>query len=200
MTEALPFIQAGATIFGVGNQIYQQNQAQQQMQRAMKENPALTLDQAWQQAQTVLNPVYDKQIADVMRQSDKDLIARGFYGQLPGDALGQSRRFDALNAKQTAIASLANTMEGQSKDRALQYQQLAIQNALGQGNLANQTWQGVVGALPGIDFVSMSETLKRLRQSGEPFGSAKWYDSSVKLPTALTGTSGSGMGGYVLPY
>jgi len=198
--EALPFIQAGATIFGVGNQIYQQNQAQQQMQRAMKENPALTLDQAWQQAQTVLNPVYDKQIADVMRQSDKDLIARGFYGQLPGDALGQSRRFDALNAKQTAIASLANTMEGQSKDRALQYQQLAIQNALGQGNLANQTWQGVVGALPGIDFVSMSETLKRLRQSGEPFGSAKWYDSSVKLPTALTGTSGSGMGGYVLPY
>ena len=200
MAEALPFIQAGATIFGVGNQIYQQNQAQQQMQRAMKENPALTLDQAWQQAQTVLNPVYDKQIADVMRQSDKDLIARGFYGQLSGDALGQSRRLDALNAKQTAIASLANSMAGQSKDRALQYQQLAIQNALGQGNLANQTWQGVVGALPGIDFVSMSETLKRLRQSGEPFGSAKWYDSSVKLPTALTGTSGSGMGGYVLPY
>jgi len=200
MADALPFIQAGATIFGVGNQIYQQNQAQQQMQKAMKENPALTLDQAWQQAQTVLNPVYDKQIADVMRQSDKDLLARGFYGQLSGDALGQSRRLDALNAKQTAIASLANSMAGQSKDRALQYQQLAIQNALGQGNLANQTWQGVVGALPGIDFVSMSETLKRLRQSGEPFGSAKWYDSSVKLPTALTGTSGSGMGGYVLPY
>jgi len=200
MAEALPFIQAGATIFGVGNQIYQQNQAQQQMQKAMKENPALTLDQAWQQARTVLDPVYDKQMVDVMRQSDKDLISRGFYGQLPGDALGQSRRFDALNAKQTAIASLANSMAGQSKDRALQYQQLAIQNALGQGNLANQTWQGVVGALPGIDFVSMSETLKRLRQSGEPFGSAKWYDSSVKLPTALTGTSGSGMGGYVLPY
>lgn len=200
MAEALPFIQAGATIFGVGNQIYQQNQAQQQMQRAMKGNPALTLDQAWQQARTVLDPVYDKQMADVMRQSDKDLISRGFYGQLPGDALGQSRRFDTLNAKQTAVANLASNMEGQSKDRALQYQQLALQNALGQGNLANQTWQGVVGALPGIDFVSMSETLKRLRQSGEPFGSAKWYDSSVKLPTALTGTSGSGMGGYVLPY
>jgi hypothetical protein len=198
--EALPFIQAGATIFGVGNQIYQQNQAQQQMQRAMKENPALTLDQAWQQAQTVLNPVYDKQIADVMRQSDKDLLARGFYGQLSGDALGQSRRLDALNAKQTAIASLANSMAGQSKDRALQYQQLAIQNALGQGNLANQTWQGVVGAAHGIDWVAIREALKNMGRTGESVGSTQWYDSSTKLPTALTGTGISSPNTYTLLY
>lgn len=151
MAEALPFIMAGVSTVSAIDNMSRQNraeqQAQQMQQQLQEQNKPIGWDEALAQAQQTLNPIYDKQLEQVMRQSDKDLISRGFYGQLPGDALGQSRRWNVLNDKTTAIASLAGQTKNQSQQNALQANQLAMQYALGQGNMRlqalPQTWENL---------------------------------------------------------
>lgn len=155
MAEAIPFVMPlVGTVSAISNMSHQNKAAQQarQMQKQLQEqNKPIGWEEAWAQAQQSLNPIYDKQLEQVMRQSDKDLIARGFYGQLPGDALAQSRRWDVLNDKTAAIANLANQTKNQSQQNALNANQLAMQYALGQGNLRLQQWPQTWNTLTQLD-------------------------------------------------
>lgn len=104
--------------------------------------PTLSYDEALEQAQGVLNPLYDEQLEKNLQTVDRGNLSRGFYGQMPGDALKRSTALDVERARAGQIASLAQQMQGQSQQQALQQQQLAAQYALGRGQL-NQNWANI---------------------------------------------------------
>ena len=104
--------------------------------------PTLTIEEAEQQAQKLLNPIYDEQLEKNLQAVDRGNLSRGFYGQMPGDALKRSTALDVERARAGQIASLAQQMQGQSQQQALQQQQLAAQYALGRGQL-NQNWANI---------------------------------------------------------
>ena len=78
---------------------------------------------------------------------DKDLISRGFFGQLPGAALAGSRAAEVERAKAAAIASLGGQMQTQSQEQALAQQRMAAEWALNQSNLWNQMQQQKIQGL-----------------------------------------------------
>lgn len=120
--------------------------------------PTLSYDEALQQAEDVLNPLYDEQLEEALQAIDRSNIARGFYGQMPGDAFKRSTAAEIESARAGQIASLAQQMQGQSQLQALQQQQLAAQYALGRGqqyqNWANiglnaaNSWYNMTGQVP----------------------------------------------------
>lgn len=144
--------------------------AKRMQDQVLANNKPLSWDQALAQATQQLSPIYDKQLPEIMRQSDKDLISRGLYGQLPGDALGQSRRWDVLNDKQTAINNLAAQTQGMSQQNALNAYQMAMQNALGQSNMRTQAFPGQFNAwkdLSAWDWDDIVAGLNRVRASAD---------------------------------
>lgn len=110
----------------------QQKKALQEVQEMAP--PTLTYDEARTQAQDLLTPLYDEQLQKNLEQVDRHNLARGFYGQMPGDALKRSTAADIEQARAGQIASLAQQMKGQSQQQALQQQQLAAQYALSRGS------------------------------------------------------------------
>lgn len=94
--------------------------------------PTLSWDQAMQQAQEVLNPIYDQALQDRLRQVMLQNIRTGFFGQLPGADLSQRAAAQLEAARASAIGQLANQMVGQSMENALRQQALAAQFALNQ--------------------------------------------------------------------
>ncbi len=119
-----------------------QRRAMQQAQEMAP--PTLTLDEATDQAKGVLNPLYDQQLQDTLRQVDQHNLQRGFYGQLPGAALSRSTASEVERSRAGQIASLAQQMQGQSQQQALQQQQLAMQYALGQGAQRQNMWSNLL--------------------------------------------------------
>lgn len=110
--------------------------------------PTLTWEQARQQAQDVLNPLYDQQLKNTLQNVDHQSIARGFYGQMPADAFRGARAADIETARSGQIGSLANQMQGQTYQQALQAQQLAAQQALAQQQMGMGAFgQGLQSAL-----------------------------------------------------
>ncbi len=99
------------------------------------------------QATETLNPIYDERMQQTLRNVDKELIQRGFFGQLPGAALAGSRAADVERAKAAAIASLGGQMQTQSQEQALAQQRLAAEWALNQSNLWNQMQQQKIQGL-----------------------------------------------------
>ena len=107
------------------------------------------------QATETLNPIYDERMQQTLRNVDKELIQRGFFGQLPGAALAGSRAADVERAKAAAIASLGGQMQTQSQEQALAQQRLAAEWALNQSNLWNQMQQQKIQGLGNLLHTSL---------------------------------------------
>ena len=129
VTAAL--ISGAAAIGSSAIQANAQKQATKQLQNMAPQT--LTYDEALKQSQDVLNPLYDEQLEKNLQAVDRSNIARGFYGQMPGDAFKRSTAGEIESARSGQIASLAQQMQGQSQQQALQQQQLAAQYALSRG-------------------------------------------------------------------
>lgn len=98
---------------------------------------ALTYDQGMQQARDSMNPIYDQTLLSALGNVDNASINRGFYGQLPADALRRSTAEKVEADRQSAIANLANQMVGQSQSFASQVAQNAISGAQASANIGN---------------------------------------------------------------
>ena len=107
------------------------------------------------QATETLNPIYDERMQQTLRNVDKELIQRGFFGQLPGAALAGSRAADVERAKAAAIASLGGQMQTQSQEQALAQQRLAAEWALNQSNMWNQMQQQKIQGLGNLLHTSL---------------------------------------------
>lgn len=143
MAAALPYVSAALGIASTIKSL--QGPPQVQMPESP---PTLSWDEAMRRATQTLTPVYDEQLQKTLVGVDRDLIARGFFGQLPGAVLSGSRALDVERAKAAAIASLGGQMQGQSEQNALAKQQLAAEWAINQSNLWNQAQQtGIQGLL-----------------------------------------------------
>lgn len=143
MAEALPFIQGALGLA----QLAQTVAGPPAPPPAPKAPPTLGWDEAMRQATETLNPIYDERMQQTLRNVDKELIQRGFFGQLPGAALAGSRAADVERAKAAAIASLGGQMQTQSQEQALAQQRLAAEWALNQSNLWNQMQQQKIQGL-----------------------------------------------------
>jgi len=137
MAEALPFVQGALGLA----QLAQTVAGPPAPPPAPKAPPTLGWDEAMRQATETLNPIYDERMQQTLRNVDKELIQRGFFGQLPGAALAGSRAADVERAKAAAIASLGGQMQTQSQEQALAQQRLAAEWAINQSNLWNQMQQ-----------------------------------------------------------
>lgn len=112
--------------------------------------PTLSWEEAMKRATETLTPIYDEQLQKTLEDVDKELIRRGFFGQLPGAVLSGERATDVERAKAAAIAALAGQMQGQSEQNALAQQQLAAQWALNNMQLMNQQRQNTISSLQGL--------------------------------------------------
>lgn len=151
MAAALPFLQAAATALSLYNAI-----------STMVNKPkTLSWDEAVQQASDVVNPLYDQYLRDSLTNLDRSAMARGFYGQMPADALRGERAAQVEQSRAQQISELANQLRGQSLEAALQWR-MAAQNALQQNlsNLLNKekleldkwaTQAQVTGLIPGTN-------------------------------------------------
>jgi hypothetical protein len=97
----LPFIQ-GALMLA---QLAQTVQGPPQPPPPPEPPPTLGWDEAMRRATETLSPIYDERMQQTLAGVDKDLISRGFFGQLPGAALAGSRAAEVERAKAAAIAS-----------------------------------------------------------------------------------------------
>ena len=111
MAEALPFIQGALGLA----QLAQTVAGPPAPPPAPKAPPTLGWDEAMRQATETLNPIYDERMQQTLGNVDKELIQRGFFGQLPGAALAGSRAADVERAKAAAIVSLGGQMQTQTK-------------------------------------------------------------------------------------
>lgn len=134
MAPILPIIQGATALVGLGQMLTPP--------KAPQAPPVLSWDQAMTQAQAQLNPLYQEQLQKTMQTVDHNNVARGFYGQMPGDAFKNARALDVERARLAAISGLANQMQGQSQDRASQYALSAAQNA---ANWKNNLGQNLMG-------------------------------------------------------
>ena len=200
---AVPALISGAAAIGSSAiQANAQKQAAKQVQDMAP--PTLSYDEALRQSGDVLNPLYDKQLEKNLQAVDRSNIARGFYGQMPGDAFKRSTAGEIESARAGQIASLAQQMQGQSQQQALQQQQLAAQYALGRGqqnqNWANiglnaaNSWYNMTGQVPfmGNPLVDKSgnidPTKMTTKQVMDLITSGNWK-TGASVPTA-GGTSG----------
>lgn len=200
MAEALPYIMAASTVYNVGRQINADYKADQMQKKLLEENKPIGWDEALTQAQQTLNPIYDKQIQQVMKQSDKDLMARGFYGQMPGDVLSQARQWDVQRDKAGAVTNLAKQTQSQSQANAMQAHQLAAQYALGQGAQRLQAYPQILSGLEHGStqhiFDGLQLYLNAIKLGLNPFGGPDFPGSSG-IPAQ---TNQHTPGKYPLPY
>ena len=105
------------------------------------EIPLLSREEAMQLAQATLDPLFNQQVQEALRQTALQNMRRGFYGQRPGDELSERVQSDIESARASSIAQLAEQMVGQNQQAAIQAAALARQNALDQYSLAQQRWQ-----------------------------------------------------------
>lgn len=148
--------------------------------------PTLSYDEALRRAEDVLNPVYDRHLRDTLKQIDSANIARGFYGQLPGDALARSTAADIQGARASQIANLAQQMVGQSEQQALAQQQLALQWAQ-QQQAARQQAMSNFGNFANT-LLGAQLALAQLQQ-GIPAGLASAFGIPVKTQDNLAGSA-----------
>jgi len=110
---AVPALISG--VAAIGSSAIQAN-AQKEAAKQLQEMapPTLSYDEALEQAQGVLNPLYDEQLEKNLQAVDRGNLSRGFYGQMPGDALklckGWSNCFiSTTNARSITTAGVATT-------------------------------------------------------------------------------------------
>lgn len=109
MATALPFISAAASAAGIVKSF-----------KKPKVEKGIGYDEALMRSENVLNPLYDEKVNKTLDNLDRSNMARGFYGQLPGDALKRSTAGDLRTRQAGDISSLAEQMYGNSQQYALQ--------------------------------------------------------------------------------
>lgn len=177
MAEALPFIQGALGLA----QLAQTVAGPPAPPPAPKAPPTLGWDEAMRQATETLNPIYDERMQQTLRNVDKELIQRGFFGQLPGAALAGSRAADVERAKAAAIASLGGQMQTQSQEQALAQQRLAAEWALNQSNLWNQMQQQKIQGLGNLLNTSLYYPLDYAQATGTYLGGQATPKTQVEL-------------------
>lgn len=115
------------------NQINQNQPSQPQVKK-------LTWQEALDQAQQMLNPLYDQRMKGVLKATDQDLIKRGFYGQLPGEVLRNETAGNEATARTTAITGMANNLVDKTTEDANTAAQLDMQKQ-------NQTLNVILNAI-----------------------------------------------------
>jgi len=133
------------------------------------------------QATETLNPIYDERMQQTLGNVDKELIQRGFFGQLPGAALAGSRAADVERAKAAAIASLGGQMQTQSQEQALAQQRLAAEWAINQSNLWNQMQQQKIQGLGNLLNTSLYYPLDYAEATGTYLGGGLTPKTQVEL-------------------
>jgi hypothetical protein len=159
----LPFIQ-GALMLA---QLAQTVQGPPQPPPPPELPPTLGWDEAMRRATETLSPIYDERMQQTLAGVDKDLISRGFFGQLPGAALAGSRAADVERAKAAAIASLGGQMQSQSEEQAFAQQRLAAEWAMNQSNLWNQAQQQRQAGLGGLLSTALNYPLQHYQTTWE---------------------------------
>lgn len=84
-------------------------------------------DAAWEQADAILSPQFQRQMDTTMADLDRHNMSRGFYGQMPADVMKRSTAGDMTMQHQGNVAQLAAQMALQQGQLGLQQQQLANQ-------------------------------------------------------------------------
>lgn len=98
-----------------------------------------------ERAQAILSPLYREMVEESLRNLQRQQIARGFFGQLPGAALERSTETDIRTRQAQQTAQLAEQMIGQEHARAMDIarQQLATEQARWAGQ--QQNLQNILG-------------------------------------------------------
>lgn len=149
-SAAVPFITNLATgflnkVFGGGNQKQSTPQPQQSTYTPMmpmpqfEQIPMLSQYDALQQAQSIVNPLFDQQLDNTMKNMDYQNMQRGFYGQLPGDVLKNARALDVERSRASQTSNLAQQLFQQSQANSLAQQQMQMNAWLNQQQLG-QNW------------------------------------------------------------
>ncbi len=186
MAVALPWIQGA---LGVASLV---QMLQGPPTSSMPEKPpTLSWDEAMQRATQTLTPVYDEQMEDTLANVDRELIGRGFFGQLPGATLTGARATDVERAKAAAIAALAGQMQGQSEQNALAQQNLATQWALNNTQMWNQTQSQRIQGLGNLFNLSLQYPLQYAEVTGAMPGGAL----TPKTQAQLAQSAGASYGG-----
>lgn len=177
--QLLPWLGAINSIYSLISGIGANNRAKQAYQNAMNV-PTLSYQDAMTRAADVLNPIWDKNMQQTMQAMDNANMARGFYGQLAGDALRSSRAADVQQQRTGQVSALANQMVGQSEQNALAQQQLAMQYAANMGQLGlAQIAQGISGAyegakdwgnMIGYNLDQLSKDMDNIIKTGQSLG------------------------------
>lgn len=123
MPQALPALAATATIASAVSSMSSPRAPQ-----LPPAPPTLTMEQARQEAQNVLNPLFGEHLKNALKEVDRANIRRGFFGQLPGAALSRSTAADIGTRQQQAIGQLTGQLQGMSAQQAAQHAQLALQS------------------------------------------------------------------------
>lgn len=138
--EALPWIQAA---IGIGKII--------QGSKTPQKPPTLSYDEAVQRASGVIDPMYDIRAKEALDALNNQLVARGFYGQRPGDTLVMDKIGDLEAQRIAQIAAMASDMVGRSEA-----------NALSEWALAQQGQRGDLSG--GLGILGMMEYIPSLQQ------------------------------------
>ncbi len=142
-------------------------------------------------ATETLSPIYDERMQKTLEGVDKELIARGFFGQLPGAALAGARAADVERAKAAAIASLGAQMQSQSEEQALAQQRLAAEWAMNQTSLWNQLQQQRLQGLGNLFNLSLYYPLHYADVTGTFLGGAPTAKSRAALAAGGVQQAGS---------
>lgn len=109
--------------------------------------PTMSREEAMERAQATLNPLYQEILEDSLRNLQRQQIARGFFGQLPGAALERSTAADIETRRAQQVAQLAEEMIGQEHARAMDIarQRLSAEQARWAGE--QQRFQNVMSGI-----------------------------------------------------
>ena len=153
-------------------------------QAQMPQVPQLSYQDALAQAGDIVNPIYDQQIERNMRSVDNNNIARGFYGQMPGDAVKMSALGDMERGRAGQMANLAQQMMSQQQNFGLQQQQLGLQ----QQGMNMQRGQNMWGNIGNLANMGINAYMNHHNAAGSvPFPWMSGLQTGSKMPGAQVG-------------
>ena len=80
-----------------------------------EETKTLSWDEALERAKSTLDPIYDQRMSSLVKSLDVGNLSRGFYGQLPGEALKLENMTNEEGARLSALSQFANDLVGKSE-------------------------------------------------------------------------------------
>ena len=87
----------------------------------------LTYEEALEQAEAQITPLFEKNRAEYIEELDRDALRRGMMNQLPYESYKRGQVDELELARASEVASLATTIQGQSKADAVTDAQLKTQ-------------------------------------------------------------------------